>query len=86
MTDLRFNFDASFVPPDDAVTDGEAETHSGFTLRGKKWIENALPHLFAHADPCIADRDVNETIYPLRRERQGAALWHRIHGIENDID
>src|SRR5512133_3233933 len=100
--DLRVHVNDPTCLPDG--TEHHCESKAGatsFALGGKKWLEDALPHLLAHAVSAVAHDDPNEIsgshVWMRVAERkvdlairsfdtQPTAVWHCVTRIHTEID
>src|ERR1700722_11594976 len=70
---------------DDAVHHRQTETGSFLAFGGKKRLKTIPAHFFGHANAGIADFKEDKFAFHASAQRQGAALRHGIHGIENEV-
>src|SRR5438445_586684 len=85
LAELALHVELGVVAGHDAVDDAEAEAGASLPLGGEERIEDALAHVFRHADARIADAAQDVIAVDGRAERHATALGHGVERVEHDV-
>src|SRR5687768_8555783 len=85
LADFTVDFEFAPVPLHHPINRGEPESGAAQALGGEEGLEASAPGFFIHTRAAIADFDAYRLVRESRVQRQTAAVWHRIDGIENEI-